>query len=375
MSSYLAEDDGIFSPEEIAEMAAPCAGAVEPFAAEPVSPESEYAGMLARHGGSHRDAMFEYCFRHDVPYRARVLGPILSSDEGGDGLPGSYLAALSGRVEGSDPTTFFGQLRRENFERLYSEDYAVSLLSEDDRKNRLQVIEILGYDPFKDDAPDDKPQLYRDMTGMLTEAMRKDVAKARAALAVVRGYNNIDKYQRKINAIMSSMSSDEVLDEDTQKRLDQYIKLQKTLQDSVNQTAEKNNFTTKGIGTAGRGMLSDVMLQIEEKGIDEGIPNFYDVATSRSIEEVANISFKALLNQINLSKTDYVDILTAQCEAVRKAQADAAAALEGLRLAKEKLRKQELLDELAEDYRRKGISEAEIEEFVRREYKMYDGTE
>ena len=74
------------------------------------------------------------------------------------------------------------------------------------------------------------------------------------------------------------------------------IKIQKTLQDNINTTAEKNAFTVKGVGSNGKGMLSDVMNQIEERGIDEGITNFYDIETSKSIEEVANISFRAQLN-------------------------------------------------------------------------------
>jgi len=153
------------------------------------------------------------------------------------------------------------------------------------------------------------------MTGMLTEGMRKDVAKAKAALAIVRSYNNLDKYQRKINEIMKAGQ----MDDETQKALDQLIKVSKTLQDSINQTAEKNNFTVKGIGTSGHGMLSDVMNRVNDYGIDEGIVNFYDIATSRAIEEVANISFKAQLNQVGLSKTDYADILSQQSKIVREA--------------------------------------------------------
>lgn len=162
------------------------------------------------------------------------------------------------------------------------------------------------------------------------------------------------------------------IDDASQKTLDQLIKVQKTLQDSINQTAERNNFTVKGIGTSGQGMLSDVMNRISDYGIDEGVVNFYDIATSRAIEEVANLSFKAQLNQVNLSKTDYADILSQQAQMVKEAQARARDALEGLRLAKEKIKKQRLLDELAKDYRKKGISEKEIEAFINREYRLYD---
>lgn len=82
-----------------------------------------------------------------------------------------------------------------------------------------------------------------------------------------------------------------------------------------------------------------------------------------------------MINQINLSKTDYVDILTNQCELVKNAQRLAQDAAEALRLAKEKITKQELLDELAKEYRKKGISEEEINEFISREYDLFDGKE
>ena len=327
-----------------------------------------YDELLTKYEGANKKALFEYCFLNNIGYISKIVNELLKTP-GPVPMPDTYLSQKE--ASKFKDVTFFEQLRQENFEKIYGEDYAVSILDEEDKKNRLQVIEILGYDPFVGDAPEDQPQLYRDMTGMLTEAMRKDVAKARAALSVVRGYSNLDKYQKKINEIMRSGA----VDDETQKQLDQYIKVQKTLQDSINQTAEKNNFTVKGLGNGGKGMLSDVMNQVEEKGIDEGIPNFYDIATSRSIEEIANISFKAQMNQISLSKTDYVDILTGQCELTKKSQRIASDALEALRLAKEKITKQELLDELAEDYRKKGISESEIEEFVKREFKLYDGTD
>lgn len=341
--------------------------AVEEYKSTEDATTSEYEILLEKHGHDHKKAMFEYCFTHNIGFISKIINDIVKTD-GPINLPQIYLERkATSEFAGTD---FFSQLKIDNFEKIYSQDYEISILDEEDKKNRLQVIDILGYDPFKDDDINEKSGLYRDMCGMLTEGMRKDIAKAKAALAFVRGYNNLEKYQRKINEIMKL----DDIDEDTQKRLDQYIKIQKDLQSSINQTAEKNNFTVKGIGSNGRGMLSDVLNQIEEKGIDEGITNFYDIATSKSIEEVANISMKAQLNQINLSKTDYVDILTNQCLITREAQAIAAKAEEALRLCKEKIKKQELLNELAAEYRTKGISEEEIEEFIAREYKMYDGS-
>lgn len=328
-----------------------------------------YEALLDKYNKNHRKAIFEYCFLKNIPYHEKLVKKLILGREEKDleSMPKLYVDTIE-----ADPTckdeTFFSQLRQENFEKIYEESNYINSLSEEDRKNRQVVIEIFSYDPFTDELESDRPQLYRDLAGMATEAMRKDVAKQKAAISIVRSYGNIEKYQRKINAIAGQKE----ISEESQKQLDQFQSLISKIQTSINQTAEKNNFTVKGIGTNGRGMLSDVMNQIEERGIDEGITNFYDIATSKSIEEVANISMKAQLNQVGLSKTDYADILKAQVEIVRESQTKAKKAIEALRLVKEKIKKQELLEELKADYKKKGISEEEIEEFVKMEYKLYD---
>lgn len=339
---------------------------------EDTSLKEEYDELLRHYDGDHHKALFEFCFKHNICYCAEVYKEISKSaeDEVLLKMPFVYMVAVNSR-ENLKGVTFFSQIKQKNFEQLYSVDYGLSFLSEDDKKNRQIVIDIFSYDPFKDDAQEDRSQLYRDLAGMSNEGMRKDIAKQKAALSIVRSYSNIEKYQQKVRELTCSGD----LDDSAQKQLESYMKVISNIQASVNQTAEKNNFTVKGIGTSGKGMLSDVMSEISEKGIDEGVTNFYDIATSKSIEEVANISFRAQLNQINLSKTDYSDILSEQCKMVKESQAKASSAMEALRLAKEKIVKQELLDELAMDYKKKGISEKEIEEFISREYKLYDGEE
>ena len=342
---------------------------------ENVTTTKTFADIVKETGNNIQKAILSYCFDNNVYYdpvlfKNLIISNTITTEEGLNLLLQTYVQNINDKVEyqGKD---FKSQINIDNLETIISRENLNAGLSEEDKKNQLAVIDILSHDPFLEDDPTDRPQLYRDMAGILTESMRKDVAKAKAALSVVRGYANLEKYQKKINEIMRSGE----VDEETQKQLDQYIKVQKTLQDSINQTAEKNNFTVKGIGNSGKGMLSDVMNQIEEKGIDEGITNFYDISTSKAIEEVANISFKAQLNQVNLSKTDYADILMGQVQMVKEAQLLAKKAQEEARLAKEKLKKQELIIELENDYRKKGINESEIQEFINREYHLYDGVD
>lgn len=327
-------------------------------------------GLVSKHGGDYRKAMFEYCFRKNRFYSKPTLDSLLKgdSDESYAALPESYDAAIEAdsRFAGLD---FLSQIKQENFERIYSEKLDLLALSDDDKKSRQQIIEVFSYDPFKDEAIEDRPQLYRDLAGMTTEGMRKDVAKQKAALSIVRSYSNIEHYQRKITELSNSGDSGE----EVQKQLDSYLKVISNIQATINQTAEKNNFTVKGLGSNGRGMLSDVLNQVGNQVVDSAVTNFYDIDTSKAIEEVADISWKSMLHQVNLSNTDYADILTNQAAIVKESVRIAKDATEALRLAKEKITKQALLDELAEDYRRKHISEEEIEEFLGRELQVSDG--
>lgn len=335
------------------------------------SSATEFYNLLGKHQNQIADALFEYCFKHNIFFDRATIEWLMRKDSTQtlEKMPDIYIDTIN-----ANPAffglTFFDQLKINNFEKIYSEDLSLLSLSDDDRKNRQQAIDILGYDPFQDEPEKNRAQLYRDLAGMLTEGMRKDIVKSKAALSIVRSYQNIENYQQRVTELMSTGSTDA----ETQDKIDQYLKVISSIQNSVNQTAEKNNFAVKGIGVSGRGMLSDVINQIEEKGIDEGVTNFYDIATSEAIENVANISFRAQLNQLNLSQTDYADILANQAELVRKAQRQAKDAIEALRLAKEKITKQELIDELAKDYKKKGISEEEIQEFIKREYEMYDAS-
>ena len=334
--------------------------------------KSEYNELLAKYKADYQHALFEFCFRHNIVFNGEIADLLLKNKSDGvyEMMPQLYIDTINADFRFND-LDFFSQLKLENFEKIYSEDLSVLSLTEDDKKNRQQVIETFSYDPFAKEAMKYKPQLYRDLASMTTESMRKDITKQKAALSIVRSYQNIENYQQQITEITSTGQ----VDDETQKKLDALLNTISKVQANINQTAEKNNFTVKGIGSNGKGILSDVMNQIEEYGIDEGIPNFYDIDTSKSIEEVSNISFKAQLNQVNLTKTDYADIMSEQCKIVKDAQLAAKKAIEAARLAKEKLAKQELIMELEIDYRKKGISEEEIQEFISREYHLYDGKE
>lgn len=331
----------------------------------------EYLALVQKHSGDHRSAIFEYCFKNNIPFSEEDFNLAVKggSDEVYAKLPQSYVDTVNADIRLHN-VTFFDQLRLDNFEHIYSEEMVVAGLPEESRKDREQIVKIIGYDPFAKNPLEDKPQLYRDLTGMLTDSMRKDVPRAKAAVEVVTGYNNIRKYQDKVNQLINSGQ----LDDDTQKQLDKHLEMIAKIQASVIAISEKNGFTnSRSLGSNGKGMLSDVMNTIDEHMYDPGITNYFDIATSKSIEQISDISVKSMLNQIKLTGQEYVEMLTEQNKIVHEAQSKMRALKEALRIAKSLIVKDKLIEQLKVEYRKKGISEEDIEEFINREYNMWDG--
>lgn len=319
---------------------------------------------------SSEDIMFEVCFKFNMFYDWRLLSTILVKERSSKLTSSVILKYVTALKEDSkySKKDFFWQLNRMNFERLGEENLDLLSLTEEDLKNRQQVISILGYDPFKDESIGNKSVLYHDLSGLLDESCRKDISRQKAAIIIAKNYLRINQYLKKENEY-----SDEDVSEENVKKIAFYQEQRVKLQDSTNKLAKENGFSgVKALGQNGRGTLSDVMSQVENKNYDAGITNFYDQATSKSIAEIARISFKAEMNQLKFSDVDYADILAQQADIVHKSQAKAREALEALRIAKEKIKKQELLEEYRKTLKRKGIDEKDIEDFVLQEYDLWE---
>ncbi len=333
--------------------------------------EDEYLLLVQKYSGDHKHAIFEYCFKHNIAFAEDIFALVTKGggDEAYAKLPKIYVDTVKADIR-FNGITFFDQIKMENFEQIYSEELVVAGLPEESRKDREQIIKIIGYDPFDQHPIDDKPQLYRDLTGMLTDSMRKDIPRAKAAVEVVTGYNNIRKYQNNVNRIINSGQ----LDDDTQKQLDKQLEMIAKMTTSVLAISEKNGFSnSRALGSNGKGMLSDVMNTIDEHMYDPGITNYYDIATSKSIEQISDISVKSMLNQIKLTGQDYVDILVEQNKIVHEAQSKVREMKEALRIAKSLITKDKLIEQLRKQYQQKGIAEEDIDEFINREYDLWDG--
>lgn len=381
-----------------------------PAPAVPPLTEAEEDGL--------KDKVFEYCFKNNVFFDTNLLDEVIDSergrnvqkenDENGDfsidelldptynpaieqaenaqqgesseidlsHLIESYRKALAKdkRYEGE---TFFSQLHREYFEKITSDDIVDIMLSDDDKRNREQILSIINYDPFEDSPIEDRASLYRDLVGMLTDSMRRDIPKQKAAIQVVQDYAIIDKYKKKLTKLEAIDEEQHTFDEKgndmTQKAIDNANSMIGKVQDTINKLTKENGFSSgKSVGADGRGGLTEIMNFCETRGYDLEAVNCYDIKTSDAMKQVADISDRALLNQVSLQETDYADILAAQAEIVRKMKKAAADALEAERMAIQTVEEERLLKNYRNDLAAKGINLKDIEQIISQSIKMYE---
>lgn len=343
------------------ENAAPGASAI------PVSGKALFLQLRQQYQGDAEKAFFEYCFRTNLIYDRFVWDGIVS--DGGseymDSLPESYEKIINADPKYKD-RTFFGQIKLSNFNDLTQNDLVEDGLTETDKEHRTKIIKITGYDPFLKDKPEYRPDMYRALATMLTEDMKNDVPKQKAAISIVQNYANIEKYQKILDSMVEHSSGS-----DDNKQVKDLSDMISKMQASVNQTAKENNFTGSKALSGGKGTLSSVMDKANQSGIDEGITNFYDIKTSASFKQVADKSFAAMLDQLKLQDSDYREILIGQVKLVKESIRVSWMAREALRLAKKEIKKQDLLDELALEYRAKGLSEKDVDDYLSKEYILH----
>ena len=243
-------------------------------------------------------------------------------------------------------------------------------LCEEDQKNRREILKIFRYDPFENETVHDQKQLYRDLVSMCDEAIGEDLPKMRGAIALVRSYLRADRLTEAIQKL--SIDAETMIEHAKELRVMTEMLTRET--DMITKTVKDFGFAER-YATAksrGSGTLGAVVRDIENFNYDDGKVNLYDIETSASMEQAADISAAAMIKQISLSEAEYSDMLKEQREKLAELYRENERLREENRLIYKQITKQELLKELAQDLESKGLGRREIQAMVLSEIKFDD---
>ena len=259
-------------------------------------------------------------------------------------LIGSYISVINTEKPG---TTFM------NSPFLYDEQYnsATRVVvekgdaapfdwSSEDAQNKKDVIRIVGYDPFESVRDEnDKKTLYRDFCSLVDEELAQDWVKCQSAITIVRSFLKVRQLDEKLSQL-----EEQDADLKEQKAVSD---LKKKELDSITSFCANNGWSERFKSKVAKGETSftGIMKAMDEKKYESAIANRFDIETSASMQQAADISMTAIMRQLSLSDAEVWKLTQDQYEELVKLRREKAKLEEDLRRTKYALAEIKLMQE------------------------------
>lgn len=200
----------------------------------------------------------------------------------------------------------------------------------EERRNMNACIRQLGYDPFDDDvySNNDRKFLFNALSDYLKDdSVLDDPHKVQCIIHIVKSLHQISILDTKTTMLLRATSSDNT----TYKYLTESIT---RLQASVNQTAKDNGLSLASGGKNSRSQktFTGIVRDMVDSGVLEAKPNSYDSLTDTAYQHIAEISHKALINELNFTSDEYAKMVAEQSETIRSQDEQILKLTEELRL-------------------------------------------
>lgn len=213
------------------------------------------------------------------------------------------------------------------------EDDFVDHRTDLDIKNEESIIRQLGYDPFEGENRSDRPVLFNQLIDFMGDSdLIEDVQKLDSVISIIKTMNQRKYIDSAIAEIMKNMASVET---DTS-QLKKLVDIKKIVNETILKLCADNGITQRFNKNKAQGgnTLAGILSKLSIIGYDAVEINAFDINTSRGMQQVADMSTQAIMNQLNFTEAEYVDMLKQAREERVKADRDKEALEEELRIAK-----------------------------------------
>ena len=224
-------------------------------------------------------------------------------------------------------------------------------VNEEYKTNRRDVIRMTGYDPFANyPIEEDKPMLYAQVVSFIDEETKNDGMKMNAVIQIVKSFNQISK----INDAIDELSSDTMKLNNNNGTIKQLADTVSKLLSGANALAKDNGISVNFNNSKSKGQntLTGKMKELDLIGFRDAKINMYDIDYCAGMQQVANISCKAQVDQIGFDENVMNEISNIRRELVDTLQKERDKAVERARLLlvenkdlKDFLRDKGLIDE------------------------------
>ena len=220
--------------------------------------------------------------------------------------------------------------------------------------NRRDVIRMTGYDPFSSyPVEEDKPVLYAQLISFIDDETKNDGMKMNAVIQIVKSFNQI----RKINDAIDELSADTMKLNNNNGTIKQLADTVSKLLAGANALAKDNGISVNFNNNKSKGQntLTGKMKELDLIGFRDAKINMYDVDYCKGMQQVAEISSKAQVDQIGFDENVMDEIQNIRRELVDTLQKERDKAVERSRKLlvenkdlKEFLKEKGLIDEFGQ---------------------------
>lgn len=200
------------------------------------------------------------------------------------------------------------------------EEHAGQDTYDDFVKNKKDVIRLLSYDPFEQEAINDQPFLYSQLLGLLDSGGEEndDMMRNASCISIVRGFLQQSKIDNSIASLMTDI-----------KNIDKNSATIKSLQDSKSKITSvitslaadscislKNNKNAK----KGENTWTGKIKKIKDLDLRQGRVNGFDIETSKAMRQVMDSSHRSIMQELKLDDSDWSDMVAEQRDMIVKMQ-------------------------------------------------------
>lgn len=183
-------------------------------------------------------------------------------------------------------------------------------------KNKKDVVRLLSYDPFEKEAISDQPFLYSQLLGLLdsSEDANDDMMRTASAISIVRGFLQQSKIDDAVAKLMTDIKELQHNSATIKSLQDSKSKITGIIKDLAAESciSLKNNKNSK----KGENTWTGKMSKIKDLNLRDAEINGFDIDTCKGMQQVADVSAKAILNALHLDDSEYADMIAEQREKI-----------------------------------------------------------
>ena len=210
-------------------------------------------------------------------------------------------------------------------EKVPVEDLKERRLSKEEVKNKNEVLNVIGYDPFEGYPVEDRGFLFNELVKYLDDDVADDPYKLSQIVQICNNNSQIRKWDLLI------AKADPVNDSDTIKKLS---KMKTELVTSNDKIAKENEISVKNRSNkdVGKSTLTYLMRDLREKDFKKAEANYYDQLRSEGTLWAISMSNRSIRENGMFDENDQNEMFNTQRELIQKLQAQLDDELEKNRL-------------------------------------------